>query len=100
MALKTSTSESWRVFFPMDSTRTKINNAFSRYSDIIHGVPQGSILGPLLIYIYICEIFFDIIKCDMVSYADDNTPYSFDCSLDNVISNLEKSTISYESQHR
>ena len=31
-------------------------------------------------------------ECDMASYADDNTPYNFDFSLDSVISNLEKST--------
>ena len=72
--------------------RTKINNAFSRYSEIIYGVPQGSILGPLLFNVYICDIFFDIIECDIASYADDNTPYNFEFSLDNVISNLEKST--------
>ena len=30
-------------------------------------------------------------KCDIASYADDNTPYNFDFSLDKVISNLEKS---------
>ena len=42
--------------------------------------------------IYICDIFFDIIECDIADYADDNTPYNFDFSLDNVISNLEKST--------
>ena len=72
--------------------RTKINNAFSRYSEIIYGVPQGSILGPLLFNIYICDIFFDIIECDIASYADDNTPYNFDFNLDNVISNLEKPT--------
>ena len=72
--------------------RTKINNAFSRYSEIIYGVPQGPILGPLLFNIYICDIFFDIIECGIASYADDNTQYNFDFSLDNVISNLEKST--------
>ena len=72
--------------------RTKINNAFSRYSEIIYGVPQGSTLGPLLFNVYICDIFFDIIECDIASYADGNTPYNFDFSLDNVISNLEKST--------
>ena len=72
--------------------RTKINNSLSRYSEIIHVVPQWSILDPLLFNIYICDIFFDIIECDIASYADDNTPYNFDFNLDNVISNLEKST--------
>ena len=74
--------------------RTKINNAFSRYSEIIYGVPQRSILVQLLFNVYICDIFFDIIEFDIASYADDNTPYNFDFSLENVISNLEKSTIS------
>ena len=72
--------------------RAKINNAFRRYSEIIYGVPQGSILGPLLFNVYMCDIFFDTIECDIASYADDNTPYGFDFSLDNIISNLEKST--------
>ena len=45
--------------------RTNINNAFSRYSEIIYGVQQGSIMGPLLFNTYICNIFFDII--DMIS---------------------------------
>ena len=69
--------------------RTKINNTFIRYREIIYGVPQGSILGPLRFNVYICDIFFDIIECDIASYADGNTPYNFDFSLDNVISNLE-----------
>ena len=72
--------------------RTKNNNAFSGYSEIIYGVSQGSILAPLLFKSYTCDIFFDIIEFDMASYADDNTPYNFDFNLDNVISNLETST--------
>ena len=48
-------------------------------------------MGPLLFNVYLCDIFFDIIECDIASYADDNTPYNFDFSLDNVISNLQKS---------
>ena len=34
---------------------------------------------------------FKIIECDTASYADNNTPYNFGFSLDDVISNLEKS---------
>ena len=78
-------------FLSKRQQRTKINDAFSRYSEIIHEVPQGSILGPSLFNICLCEILFDIIECDIVTYANDNRPYNFDFSLDNVISNLEKS---------
>ena len=76
------------IFLSNRLQRTNINNAFSRYSKIIYEVPQGSILGPLLFSIY----NYDIIECDIACYADNNTPYNFDFNLDNVISNLEKST--------
>ena len=79
-------------FFSNRQQRTKISNAFSRYSELIYGVPQRSILCPLLFNIYICDIFFGIIECDIASYADDNAPYRFDFNLDNVTSNLKKST--------
>ena len=56
--------------------RTKANNAYSTYSAILYGVPQGSVLGPLLFNIYISDMFYDIDNCDVASYADDNTPYT------------------------
>ena len=80
-----------KSFLSNKQQRTKVSNAFSRFSQIIYGVPQGPILDPLLFNIYICDIF-DIIECDIASYADNNTPYNFDFNLDNAISNLEKST--------
>ena len=72
--------------------RTKVNNAYSSYTDIKYGVPQGSILGPLLFNVDIGDLFFWNYKCDINSYADDNTPYTSDISINLVLEKLERST--------
>ena len=56
--------------------RTKINSSNSSFAEILFGVPQGSILGPLLFNAYICDLFYDIDDLDFASFADDSTPYS------------------------
>ena len=54
--------------------RTKINSTYSSLLEIIIGVPQGSILGPLLFNIFLIDLFFIIEDADIASYADGNTP--------------------------
>ena len=54
--------------------RTKINSSYRAFAEILFGVPQGSILGPLLFNIYICDLFLKNSDIDIATYADDNRP--------------------------
>ena len=71
--------------------RTKVNNAYRSHANIRHGVPEGSISG-FLVNIDICDSFLWDDKCDIASYADDNTLYTSDISLDLVFEKLENSS--------
>ena len=70
--------------------RTKINNSLSEWADISSGIPQGSILGPLLFNIYINDIFYFIKEDKITNYADDTTPYAIENSIDKLIDTLEE----------
>ena len=56
--------------------RTKVDSSYSKRSEICRGIPQGSILGPLLFNIFINDIFFFVEKSEICNFADDNTVYS------------------------
>ena len=70
--------------------RSKVNRTYSSWLEIVFGVPQGSIFGPLLLNIFLADLFFNLNDVIIASYADDNTPYVIADDINGMITFLEK----------
>ena len=73
--------------------KIKINKTFSNWTNILHGVPQGSILGPLIFTVFLYDLFLFKPNIDLVSYADDSTPFAMGCSSELEVINEIKSVM-------
>lgn len=60
-------------YFQNRTQKVKINSTLSSPLSIKHGVPQGSILGPLMFNLYLNDIFELPLKGKLQLYADDAT---------------------------
>ena len=81
-----------RIYLSNRKQRVKINDSYSSWREILYGVPQSSILGPLLSNIFICDMFYFLEDYEIANYADDTTPYSAQRNHQFVIEELEKSS--------
>ena len=68
----------------------RINQTDSLRKNILIGVPQGSILGPLLFLIYVNDIQYSC-NANLLSFADDTTVYLNDSNYDRLFQTANSS---------
>lgn len=75
----------FRSYLCNRSQKVVINGIMSKINYLNLGVPQGSVLGPILFLIYINSLFYQNFKGDIIAFADDlGCAYSSNNVLDLV----------------
>ena len=78
-------ANNWLSSYLQNRTQfVSINGFDSNVNAICCGVPQGSILGPLLFLIYINDLHFAIKYCKVHHFADDTNLLNFDNSIKKI----------------
>ena len=68
----------------------KLDCCCSEWANVLRGVPQGSILGPLLFLLYINDLPDVIKKCTVNMYADDVAIYFANKDMNEVADSLNE----------
>ena len=67
----------------------RISNVYSGFEEIISGVLQGSIAGPILYNAFLNDLFYDIENASVHNFADDNTLSCFNKTVKVLINVLK-----------
>ena len=70
--------------------RVKVNGVFSNWLPVYCGVPQGSLLGPLLFNVFINDLNFSVQLSSLRLYADDTTAYASNTDISALELSLNK----------
>ena len=90
-AYKLSNNKLWfQSYLTMCSQQVNISGKLSDPQQIAAGVPQGSVLGPLLFHVYINDLPLSIQTCMLDLFADDATLSSSDPSILNLTNCLNE----------
>ncbi len=81
------------------SIKIKVNDTISKDFPVKNGVPQGSILGPLLFTLFINEIelALNLEDVHLILYADDLAIYTYDSDINNSIERLNQAMCKLDS---
>ena len=69
---------------------TKVDSSYSSWEAILSGVPQDSIVGPLLFNIFMCDMFLILKSTYFTGYTDDSTPVVVRGNIEDFIKALKK----------
>ncbi|XP_013857613.1 RNA-directed DNA polymerase from mobile element jockey, partial [Austrofundulus limnaeus] len=82
---------SWFSNYLSDRTQCiKYDSSCSDFMSVNKGVPQGSILGPLLFIMYINDLGQNVPDANMHFYADDTIIYCFGLTVAKAIESLQR----------
>ena len=87
--ISTSTLNLIASYLTVRTQYVQVNEKFSSHKTVNFGVPQGSILGPILFNIYVSDMKEICDDCICVQYADDSNIYKH-CKTTSIEQNIVK----------